>query len=108
MQGLDLPVTTDQPGELGGRGPFGGGTGDGVDGLDADLAGLALYSAALELDSLAGTGEEQVVHGTHLDPADLPRPCPAPWVRFCSGICFHGSDLSCLRSFFWFPFTITM
>ncbi|MFJ9968471.1 radical SAM protein [Streptomyces avermitilis] len=28
--------------------------------------------------------------------------------RPCSGISVHGRDLSCLRSFFWLPLTITM
>lgn len=36
------------------------------------------------------------------------RPWPVPLTRPCSGICVHGRDLSCLRSFFWLPLTITM
>lgn len=42
-----------------------------VDGGDRGLAGLAVGAAALDLDGLAGAGEEQVVHGSDFDPADL-------------------------------------
>jgi hypothetical protein len=71
MQGLDLPVVADQAREADGRGPFGGEAGDGVDGLDTDPAALAIHATALELDGLAGPGEEQVVHRADLDPVDL-------------------------------------
>lgn len=71
VQGLDLPVVADQAREVGGCGLFSGEAGDGVDGVDADPAGLAIHAATLELDGLAGPGKEQVVHRADLDPADL-------------------------------------
>lgn len=71
VQGLDLPVVSDQGGELGRDGLLCGEAGDGVDRLDGGLAGLAVGAAALDLDGLAGTREEQVVHGGDLDAPDL-------------------------------------
>lgn len=71
MQGLDVPVVANQLRELGRGGLVGGQAGDGVDGLDGGPAGLAVGAAALDLDGLAGAGEEQVVHGGDLDAADL-------------------------------------
>jgi hypothetical protein len=71
VQGFDLPVTADQPSELGGCGLFRSEAGDRVDGLDGDRAGLAVHSAAFELDGLAGAGKEQAVRRAHLDAADL-------------------------------------
>lgn len=52
-------------------GLLGGEAGDRVDGLEADLPGLAVDAAADDLDGLAGAGEEQVVDRAHLQPADL-------------------------------------
>lgn len=57
MRDFDLPAAADQPGELGGCGLFRSEAGDRVDGLDADLAGLAVDSAVLEPDALAGAGK---------------------------------------------------
>jgi hypothetical protein len=74
VQGLDLPVVTDEPGQLGWGGLLGGQAGDGVDRLDSGLACLAVGPAALDLDGLAGSGEEEVVHRGDLDPADLRAP----------------------------------
>ncbi|MFD5071906.1 hypothetical protein ACFWNC_28870 [Streptomyces sp. NPDC058369] len=70
VQGLDLPVVPDESGELGGGGLLGGEAGEGVDGLDGGIAGLAVGAPALDLDGLTGAGQEQVVHGGHLDPTD--------------------------------------
>jgi len=50
VQGLDLPVVTDESGELGRGGLLGGEAGDGVDGLHGGLAGLAVGASALDLD----------------------------------------------------------
>jgi hypothetical protein len=71
VQGLDLPVVADEFGELGRGGLLGGQADDGVDRLDGGLADLAVGAAALDLDGLAGTGEEEAVHGGDLDPAGL-------------------------------------
>lgn len=71
VQGLDGPVPSDQSGELSRAGLFGGKAGDRVDGLEADLPGLAVDAAANDLDGLAGTGEEQVVDRADLQSADL-------------------------------------
>ncbi|WP_158073005.1 hypothetical protein [Streptomyces kebangsaanensis] len=54
-------MPSDQSGELSPAGLFGGKAGDRVDGLEADLPGLAVDAAANDLDGLAGAGEEQVV-----------------------------------------------
>ncbi|WP_449348776.1 hypothetical protein [Streptomyces shaanxiensis] len=40
-------------------------------GFEGGLAGLAVGAVALDLDGLAGSGEEEAVHGGGLDPADL-------------------------------------
>ncbi|CAM5621904.1 hypothetical protein SCANM124S_06992 [Streptomyces canus] len=71
VQSLDLPVVPDQLRELGRGGLLGGQAGDRIDGGDGDLAGLAVGAAPLDLDRLAGAGEEQVADGGDLDPADL-------------------------------------
>jgi hypothetical protein len=60
VQGLDLPVAADQPGELSGCGLFRSEAGDRINGFDADLAGLAVHSAALELGGLAGAGKSRL------------------------------------------------
>uniref|UniRef100_A0AAU1IB89 Uncharacterized protein n=1 Tax=Streptomyces sp. NBC_00180 TaxID=2903632 RepID=A0AAU1IB89_9ACTN len=70
-QGLDLPVVADEFGELARGGLLGGQVGDGVDRLDGGLAGLEVGAPALDLDGLAGSGEEEAVDGGGLDPADL-------------------------------------
>ncbi len=57
--------------ELGGRGFLGGQAGDGVDGLDGGPAGFAVGAASLDLDRLAGSGEEQVLDGGGLNAADF-------------------------------------
>lgn len=54
-----------------GGGLLGGRAGHRVDGGDGGLAGLAVGVAALDLDGLAGSGKEQVVHGGDLDSVDL-------------------------------------
>jgi hypothetical protein len=64
-------VVPDESGVLGRGGLLGGEAGDGVDGLDGGLSGLAVGAAAFDLDGLAGSGEEEVVHGGDLDAADL-------------------------------------
>lgn len=71
VQGLDLPVVADKLGELARGGLFGGQAGDGVDRLDVGPAGFAVGTPAFDLDGLAGSGEEEAVHGGDLDPADL-------------------------------------
>lgn len=71
VHGLDLPVGADHARELGGSGLLGAQAGDRIDGLDADLIAFAVQAASLELGGLAGAGEEQAVHGAHLDAADL-------------------------------------
>ncbi len=82
VQGLDLPVVPDQLRELGRGGLLGGQAGDSVDGLDGDLAVLAVDATALELHSLTGAGEEQIVQGAQLDPADLASSGPPEWRRW--------------------------
>jgi hypothetical protein len=62
VQGLDFPVVADEFGGLGRGGLFGGQAGGGVDRLDGGLAGLAVGAPALDLDGLAGSGEEEAVH----------------------------------------------
>ena len=50
---------------------FRGQVGDRVDGVEGDFPGFAVHAAALELDGLAGTGEERVADGADLDAPDL-------------------------------------
>lgn len=100
VQGLDLPVRADHVGELGVGGLLGGEAGDRVDGLDADLAALAVHAAPLELDGLAGAGEEQVVHSAYLDTGDLATPVSARADAALERNPLPGTGfLSCLRSF---------
>lgn len=108
VQGLDLPVAADEFGELGRGGLLDGQAGDGVDRFEGGLASLAVRAPTLDLDGLAGSGEEEAVHGGGLDPADLGAGrgrCPG--CGPCSGISFQRRDLS-WRRFFWLPLTITM
>ena len=48
-----------------------GQAGDGADRLGGGLAGLAVGAPAVDLDRLAGSGEEEVVRAGGLDPANL-------------------------------------
>jgi hypothetical protein len=71
VQGLDLPVITDQGCQLGGVGLLSGEAGDGVNGLDGGPSGLAVGATALDLHGLPGSGGEQALDRDHLDPSDL-------------------------------------
>ncbi|WP_232543837.1 hypothetical protein [Streptomyces buecherae] len=71
VQGFDLPAVANEFGELGRGGLLGGQVGDGIDRFDGGLAGLEVGASALDLDSLAGSGEAEAVHGGDLDLADL-------------------------------------
>jgi hypothetical protein len=108
VQGLDLPVVADESGELGRGGLLGGQAGDGVDRLDGGPAGLVVGAPALDLDSLAGSGEEEAVDSGGLDPADLRAAVAGSPGAALKRDVFPGKDLSCRRSFFWLPLTITM
>jgi hypothetical protein len=99
VQGFDLPVAADQPGELGGCGLFRSEAGDRVEGLDADLAGLAVRRR-LSWTAWRALGKSRLFTVHNLMRRISPRPCPVSRVRPCSGICFQGRDLSCLWSFF--------
>lgn len=61
VQGLDSPVPSDQSGELSPAGLLCGEAGDRVDGLEADLPGLAVDAAADDLDGLAGAGKSRLL-----------------------------------------------
>ncbi len=71
VQGLDLPMVSDQLCELGGDGLLDSQAGHRVDGGDRRLAGFAVGTAALDLKGLVGAGDEQVVDAGDLDPVDL-------------------------------------
>jgi len=108
VQGLDLPVVADEFGELSRSGLLGGQAGDGIDRLDGGLAVLADGAPTLDLDGLAGSGEEEAVDGGGLDPADLRAPvADAPGAPLKRDV-FPGKGLDCRRSFFWLPLTGTM
>ncbi|BBJ45048.1 hypothetical protein SSPO_077660 [Streptomyces antimycoticus] len=81
VQGLDLPVVADELGDLGWGGLLGGQAGDGVDRLDGGLAGLAVGAPALDLDGLAGSGEEGLLTVATLIRRISERPWPMPRVR---------------------------
>jgi hypothetical protein len=86
VQDLDFPVISDERRELGGGGLLGGQAGDGIDGLDGGLAGLAVRPTALDLERLAGVGEGKLLMVTTLIRRISARSCPMPLVRLCSGI----------------------
>ncbi|GGJ68351.1 hypothetical protein GCM10010121_093880 [Streptomyces brasiliensis] len=67
VQGLDLPMPTDQFGKLGRGGLLGGEAGDRIDRLDGGLPGRAIRATALDLDGLDGVRKKQ----TRLDRADF-------------------------------------
>lgn len=82
VQGLDLPMPTDQFGKLGRGGLPGSEAGDRVDRLDGGLPGRAIRATALDLDGLYGVRKSRPGWTVQtLRRRISPRPCARSRMR---------------------------